>query len=74
MTGVQTCALPILMHGDGLDVRFALEQRVDELNIAVSAKSENVRHLLLDQIVDDNLGTVQHICRHRILLHTFHAR
>ena len=39
----------------------ALVQRVDELDIAVAAEAENLRHLLLDQIVDDYLSTVEHI-------------
>jgi hypothetical protein len=30
-------------------------------------------HFLLDQIVDDDLGAVQHICRHHIFLHSRRA-
>ena len=60
----------LVMHRDGLDVGFTLEQRVDELDIAVPAQAEDVRHFLPDQIVDDDLGAVQHIGRHRIRLLT----
>ena len=42
----------------------ALIQRIDELDIAVAAQAEHLRHLLLDQIVDDDLGTIEHITRH----------
>ncbi len=49
------------MHRDGLDVGRALVQRVDELDVAVAAQAERVRHLLLDQIIDDDLGAVEHV-------------
>ena len=55
----------LVMHRDGLDVGRALVQRVDELDVAVAAQAEHLRHLLLDQIVDDDLGAVEHVTRHR---------
>ena len=48
-----------VMHRDRLDVRRALVQRVDELDIAVAAQAEHLRHFLLDQIVDDDLRAVE---------------
>ena len=58
-----------VVHRDGLDVVLALEQRVDELDIAVAAEAENVGDLLLDQIVDNDLGSVELVaCRHRAVL------
>ena len=58
----------LVMHRDGLDVGRALVQRVDELDIAVAAQAEHLRHLLLDQVVDDDLGAVEHVTRHRLTL------
>ena len=58
----------LVMHRDGLDVGRALVQRVDELDVAVAAQAEHLRHLLLDQIVDDDLGAVEHVTRHRFTL------
>src|SRR5580704_19677040 len=56
-----------MMHRDGFEFVGALIQRVDELDIAVTAEAEYLRHLFLDQIVDDDLGTIEHIARrHRI--------
>ena len=54
----------LVMHRDGLDVGGALVQRVDELDVAVAAQAEHLRHLLLDQIVDDDLGAIEHVTRH----------
>jgi hypothetical protein len=34
----------------------------------VAAQAEHLRHLLLDQIVDDDLGAVEHVTRHRSTL------
>ena len=53
----------LVMHRDGLDVVRSLVQRVDELDIAVAAQAEHLRHLFLDQIVDDDLGTIEHVAR-----------
>ena len=39
----------------------ALIERVDELDVAVAAQAEHLRHLLLDQVVDDDLRAVEHI-------------
>src|SRR5205085_2321345 len=47
------------MHRDGLDVALAFVQRVDELDVAVAAQAEGVRHLLADQVVDDDLAAVE---------------
>ena len=58
----------LVVHRDGLDVGRALVQRVDELDVAVAAQAEHLRHLLLDQIVDDDLGAVEHVTRHRFTL------
>ena len=49
------------MHRDGLEFVGALIQRIDELDIAVTAQAEHLRNFLLDQIVDDNLGTIERI-------------
>ena len=46
----------------------ALVERVDELDVAVAAQAEHLRHFLLDQVVDDDLGAVEHITRHRFTL------
>ena len=56
-----------MMNGNGLDVVGALVQRIDELNIAVATQAENLRHLLLDQIVDDNLSTIEHVTRRHLI-------
>ena len=59
----------LMVHRDRLDVARSLEQRVDELDVAVTAQAEDVRNLLPDQIVDNDLGSVQHIARgHRCVL------
>ena len=55
----------LVVHGNGLDVSLALEQRVDELDVAVPTQAEDVRRLLLDQIVDNDLGAIEHISRHQ---------
>src|SRR5262245_47850986 len=58
-----------MVHRDRLYVARALEQRVDELDIAVTAQAENVGHLLPDQIIDNDLGSIQNIARgHRCIL------
>ena len=57
-----------MMHRDGLEFVGAFIQRVDELDIAVAAQAEHLRNFLLDQIVDDDLGTIERITRHRITL------
>ena len=61
----------LVMHRDGLDVGRAFVKRVDELDVAVAAQAEHLRHLLLDQVVDDDLGAVEHITRH--LFHSLPA-
>ncbi len=59
----------LMVHRDGLEFVCAFVQRVDELDIAVAAQAEHLRHFLLDQIVDNDLGTVERIaCRHQITL------
>src|SRR5262249_12338555 len=56
----------LVMYRDRLDVVGTLVERVDELDIAVTAQAEGVRHLLADQIVDNDLGSVEPVgCRHR---------
>ncbi len=52
-----------MMHRDGLEFVGTLIQRVDELDIAVAAQAEHLRHFFLDQIIDDDLGTVERIAR-----------
>ena len=47
--------------GKRSDLAGAFIERVDEADIPVAAKAEDVGNLLLDQIVDDNLATV-HAC------------
>ena len=54
----------LVMHGDGLDVVRALVEGVDETDVAVAAESEDVRHLLADEVIDDDLTAVQHVFRH----------
>ena len=62
----------LVMHRDGLELVGTLVQRVDELDIAVTAQAEHLRHFFLDQIVDDNLGPVERIARrHRISPYQF---
>ena len=59
----------LVMHRNGFQLVGPLIQRVDELDIAVTAQPEHLRHFFLDQIVDDDLGTIERItCRHRITL------
>ena len=59
----------LVMHRNGLDVVRSFIQRVDELDIAVAAQAEYLRHLFLDQIIDNDLGTIEHVARrHRITL------
>jgi hypothetical protein len=53
---------------DGLDVVPTLEQRIDELDVAVPAQSEDVGHLLADEVVDDDLSAVEHVLHVMILL------
>ncbi len=55
----------LVMNRNGRDVVAPLVQRVDEADIAVAAQAEDVRHLFTDQIVDDDLATVEHVFRHR---------
>src|SRR6266576_269101 len=43
-------------------------QSVDELDIAVTAKAEDTGYLLADQIVDDDLSSVELVGRHCGLL------
>src|ERR1700726_623560 len=62
----------LVMHRDGLELVGTLVQRVDELDIAVTAQAEHLRHFFLDQIVDDNLGPIERIARrHRITPYRF---
>ena len=57
----------LVMHRDGLELVGALIQRVDELDVAVAAEAEHLRHFFLDQIIDDDLGPIERIARrHRI--------
>ena len=49
----------LVAHRDGLDVVLALVQSVDELDIAVTTKAEDTEYLLPDQIVDDDLSSVE---------------
>ena len=56
-----------MMYRNGLDVGRALVQRVDELDVAMAAQAEHLRHFLLDQVVDNDLRPVELVrCRHRI--------
>src|SRR6202012_3881599 len=41
-----------------------LAQRINKLDVAVPAQAEGVRHLLLDQIIDDDLSAVEFVARH----------
>src|SRR3979411_2651910 len=60
------------MYRDGLELVGTLIQRVDELDIAVTAEAEHLRHLLLDQVVDNNLSPIERIARrHRISPYQF---
>src|ERR1700728_1326672 len=55
-----------MMHRDCLDFGGTVEQRIDELNIAVAAEPEDVRDFLPDQIIDNDLGAIELITsRHR---------
>jgi hypothetical protein len=54
----------LVVHRNGLDVVRALVQRIDELDVAVPAQAERIRHLLAHQIVDDHLAAVEHVLRH----------
>ena len=58
----------LVMHRDGFQFVRSLIQRVDELDIAVTAEAEHLRHLFLDQIVDDDLRTIERITCHHITL------
>jgi len=40
----------LVMHRQGLDVVGSLIERIDELNIAVAAQAEDLRHLLANEI------------------------
>jgi hypothetical protein len=51
----------LVVRRDGLDLALPLEQRVDELDVAVAAQAEGVGDLLLDQVVDDDLRAIEHI-------------
>ncbi len=55
-----------MMHGDRLDVARALIKRVNKADVAMAAQSEGIRHLLPDQIIDDDLTAIQHVT-HRLL-------
>ena len=54
----------LMVHRDGLDLLAALIERVDELDVAVAAEAEDLRHLLLDQVIDNHLGAVEHVACH----------
>jgi hypothetical protein len=63
-----------MMHRNRLELVGTLVQRVDELDIAVTAQAEHLRHLLLDQVVDDDLRPIERIARrHRISPYQFDA-
>ena len=53
-----------VVHRDSLEVVLALVQRVDELNVAMAAKAEDVGHLLPNQIVDNDLCSVELVGGH----------
>ncbi len=55
----------LVMHRQRLDVVGALIERIDELDIAMAAQAEDLRHLLADEIVDDDLSPVEHILHWR---------
>ena len=57
----------LVMHRDGFELVSTFIQRIDELDIAVTAQAEHLRNFFLDQIVDDNLGTIERITRHCVL-------
>ena len=59
-----------MVHGDSFDVGLSPKQCIDELYVAVPTQTKNVRYLLLNQIVDDDFGAVEHIGRHHVILHT----
>jgi hypothetical protein len=42
----------------GLDIVRPLVHRVDEADISMSAKPENVGHVLADEIIDNDLAAV----------------
>ncbi|MNC91364.1 hypothetical protein D3C83_76120 [compost metagenome] len=47
-----------MVHGDRLDVAGARVQCVDEADVTVPAEPEDVRHLLADQVIDDDARAV----------------
>jgi hypothetical protein len=57
-----------MVHGYRRDLMAALIQRVDELDVAMPAQAENLRHLLLDQIIDNDLGAIERVSCHWFLL------
>ena len=54
----------LVVRRDGLDVALALEQRVEQADVAVAAQAEDVRHLLAHEIVDDDLAAVEDVGGH----------
>ena len=56
---------PLERPRDGLDVACALEQRVEEPDIAVAAQPEDVRHLFAHEVIDDDLAAVEDVGGHR---------
>ncbi len=56
----------LMADRNGLDVGRALIKRIDELDVAVAAQPERIRHLLADQVIDDHLGAVEHVLGHRV--------
>src|SRR5215204_5673918 len=55
----------LVVDRNRLDVVPALVKGIDELDVAVPAQAECIGHLLANEVVDDDLGTVEHVLRHR---------
>ena len=54
----------LMVHRNRLEFVGALVQGIDKLDVAVAAEAEHLRHFLLDQVVDDDLGAIEHVTRH----------
>ena len=50
----------LVVDGDGANPVLRLERRIQEADIAVPAEAEQIRHLLADQEIDDDIGAVHH--------------
>ncbi len=55
----------LVVDRDRLDVVPPLVKGIDELDVAMPAQAERIGHLLANEVVDDDLCTVEHVLRHR---------